>query len=151
MYRQICGEICVCIYMWLLVVCFFFFKQKTAYDMRISDWSSDVCSSDLRAPALLVQTLDFVPTETHRTGGDRLQSDQGACQRRLARPRLADHPQRLAASQIEVHVIDGTPARCGLPRQPALARVLNAQLANRQQRPAERRVGKESVSLVRSR
>src|SRR3546814_7494480 len=27
--------------------CFFFFKQKTAYEMRISDWSSDVCSSDL--------------------------------------------------------------------------------------------------------
>src|SRR3546814_2586862 len=27
---------------------FFFFKQKTAYDWRISDWSSDVCSSDLR-------------------------------------------------------------------------------------------------------
>src|SRR3546814_8728557 len=26
----------------------FFFKQKTAYEMRISDWSSDVCSSDLR-------------------------------------------------------------------------------------------------------
>src|SRR3546814_2233357 len=29
---------------------FFFFKQKTAYEMRISDWSSDVCSSDLRTP-----------------------------------------------------------------------------------------------------
>src|SRR3546814_1875971 len=29
------------------VYCFFFFKQKTAYEMRISDWSSDVCSSDL--------------------------------------------------------------------------------------------------------
>src|SRR3546814_3723164 len=29
-------------------VFFFFFKQKTAYEMRISDWSSDVCSSDLR-------------------------------------------------------------------------------------------------------
>src|SRR3546814_5458884 len=27
---------------------FFFFKQKTAYEMRISDWSSDVCSSDLK-------------------------------------------------------------------------------------------------------
>src|SRR3546814_9507997 len=27
--------------------CFFFFKQKTAYEVRISDWSSDVCSSDL--------------------------------------------------------------------------------------------------------
>src|SRR3546814_8519356 len=30
---------------------FFFFKQKTAYEMRISDWSSDVCSSDLDALA----------------------------------------------------------------------------------------------------
>src|SRR3546814_21160168 len=29
---------------------FFFFKQKTAYEMRISDWSSDVCSSDLMTP-----------------------------------------------------------------------------------------------------
>src|SRR3546814_7459428 len=29
---------------------FFFFKQKTAYEMRISDWSSDVCSSDLYQP-----------------------------------------------------------------------------------------------------
>src|SRR3546814_1434676 len=29
---------------------FFLFKQKTAYDMRISDWSSDVCSSDLTPP-----------------------------------------------------------------------------------------------------
>src|SRR3546814_3382256 len=30
-----------------VMFCFFFFKQKTAYEMRISDWSSDVCSSDL--------------------------------------------------------------------------------------------------------
>src|SRR3546814_3709255 len=30
-----------------MFVVFFFFKQKTAYEMRISDWSSDVCSSDL--------------------------------------------------------------------------------------------------------
>src|SRR3546814_2946263 len=36
--------------LYVLYVCkyFFFFKQKTAYEMRISDWSSDVCSSDLR-------------------------------------------------------------------------------------------------------
>src|SRR3546814_3078043 len=33
------------------VYCVFFFKQKTAYEMRISDWSSDVCSSDLHALA----------------------------------------------------------------------------------------------------
>src|SRR3546814_3054013 len=34
----------------LFLVLFFFFKQKTAYEMRISDWSSDVCSSDLPPP-----------------------------------------------------------------------------------------------------
>src|SRR3546814_4678626 len=33
--------------LWSFVDVFFFFKQKTAYEMRISDWSSDVCSSDL--------------------------------------------------------------------------------------------------------
>src|SRR3546814_13738492 len=33
--------------------CVFFFKQKTAYEMRISDWSSDVCSSDLTQPVLV--------------------------------------------------------------------------------------------------
>src|SRR3546814_13652604 len=32
---------------WCMLVSFFFFKQKTAYEMRISDWSSDMCSSDL--------------------------------------------------------------------------------------------------------
>src|SRR3546814_998439 len=35
----------------LLLFVFFFFKQKTAYEMRISDWSSDVCSSDLQQVA----------------------------------------------------------------------------------------------------
>src|SRR3546814_6412012 len=33
----------------MFVYYFFFFKQKTAYELRISDWSSDVCSSDLKA------------------------------------------------------------------------------------------------------
>src|SRR3546814_4198930 len=37
------------IYLLMLPAFFFFFKQKTAYEMRISDWSSDVCSSDLVA------------------------------------------------------------------------------------------------------
>src|SRR3546814_1872201 len=37
--------------MFLISCFFFFFKQKTAYEMRISDWSSDVCSSDLFALA----------------------------------------------------------------------------------------------------
>src|SRR3546814_10113986 len=39
-----------------LFVCVFF-KQKTAYEMRISDWSSDVCSSDLRQMDRLSRTL----------------------------------------------------------------------------------------------
>src|SRR3546814_607824 len=33
--------------LYMIFMLFFFFKQKTAYEMRISDWSSDVCSSDL--------------------------------------------------------------------------------------------------------
>src|SRR3546814_2687264 len=37
---------------------FFFFKQKTAYEMRISDWSSDVCSSDLQPRPDIVVTAD---------------------------------------------------------------------------------------------
>src|SRR3546814_4564021 len=36
---------------------FFFFKQKTAYELRISDWSSDVCSSDLVITSLLSEWL----------------------------------------------------------------------------------------------
>src|SRR3546814_10574404 len=40
---------CCCILSFFFSI-FFFFKQKTAYEMRISDWSSDVCSSDLNAP-----------------------------------------------------------------------------------------------------
>src|SRR3546814_8218566 len=39
----------------VIIIFFFFFKQKTAYEMRISDWSSDVCSSDLVADPLADQ------------------------------------------------------------------------------------------------
>src|SRR3546814_18750954 len=39
---------------------FFFFKQKTAYEMRISDWSSDVCSSDLPAYDTIRPQADFI-------------------------------------------------------------------------------------------
>src|SRR3546814_7820504 len=44
MYFVILVIVRLCVY---YAVIFFFFKQKTAYEMRISDWSSDVCSSDL--------------------------------------------------------------------------------------------------------
>src|SRR3546814_6658439 len=45
----------------------FFFKQKTAYEMRISDWSSDVCSSDLLlglSPAAMVDALGNAGTQS---------------------------------------------------------------------------------------
>src|SRR3546814_14416174 len=41
------------------MLCVFFFKQKTAYEMRISDWSSDVCSSDLCKAQLLGNVADI--------------------------------------------------------------------------------------------
>src|SRR3546814_9961259 len=44
---------------------FFFFKQKTAYEMRISDWSSDVCSSDLIVSA----AMDITGSSSVITGG----------------------------------------------------------------------------------
>src|SRR3546814_17762203 len=43
---------------------FFFFKQKTAYEMRISDWSSDVCSSDLPTSALSENGLETMFLDT---------------------------------------------------------------------------------------
>src|SRR3546814_3191681 len=46
--------------MYICCVCFFFFKQKTAYELRISDWSSDVCSSDLRGVKVLSLDLDEI-------------------------------------------------------------------------------------------
>src|SRR3546814_4693622 len=57
------------------VLCFFFFKQKTAYEMRISDWSSDVCSSDLimeverRIAAILPRYPYLVAEEDGRVVG----------------------------------------------------------------------------------
>src|SRR3546814_10857928 len=62
---------------------FFFFKQKTAYEMRISDWSSDVCSSDLSSAVIPEEAFlniklgtggnsetTFQPGLTHYGGGD---------------------------------------------------------------------------------
>src|SRR3546814_1769505 len=59
---------------YFIFMLFFFFKQKTAYEMRISDWSSDVCSSDLpgtaRKPAFLksasLQPSNFDGTLSHQ-------------------------------------------------------------------------------------
>src|SRR3546814_6896308 len=52
------------------IVCFFlflfFFKQKSAYEMRSSDWSSDVCSSDLADPPAVIESFERKPSFTGR-------------------------------------------------------------------------------------
>src|SRR3546814_8105959 len=50
----------------LISLFFFFFKQKTAYEMRISDWSSDVCSSDL-VISLVLQVDELLVFGLRRT------------------------------------------------------------------------------------
>src|SRR3546814_7045298 len=61
----------------VLIISCFFFKQKTAYEMRISDWSSDVCSSDLPVfqdpysslnPRKNVSQIVSAPLEVHAIG-----------------------------------------------------------------------------------
>src|SRR3546814_17598171 len=56
-----------------LVVGFFFFKQKTAYEMRISDWSSDVCSSDLSDVHVASRHPGAPDATAHKVLGDQRQ------------------------------------------------------------------------------
>src|SRR3546814_6262398 len=102
---------------------FFFFKQKTAYEMRISDWSSDVCSSDLlRRPAL---QKPLPPASFHRPA----ESFPG-------RPSSFDAREPVIARPIVIlNHIEPTPR----PEETLL------------DRSEERRVGKECVSKCRSR
>src|SRR3546814_3602153 len=67
---------------------FFFFKQKTAYEMRISDWSSDVCSSDLDdrdRPCLSL--LVFAAGTRRGARGGEARGTADPVRRPLARPR----------------------------------------------------------------
>src|SRR3546814_2247078 len=49
----------------MCTLCFFVFKQKTAYELRISDWSSDVCSSDLRSSFSALQKRTVLRQAQH--------------------------------------------------------------------------------------
>src|SRR3546814_9542216 len=100
----------------------FFFKQKTAYEMRISDWSSDVCSSDLFLIA------------RRPTGLDGPDSRQGKG--------LAVVPHRQGARCRELLGIEAE------NRAEHAERWRRLQQAGRSE---ERRVGKECVSTCRSR
>src|SRR3546814_18091654 len=63
---------------------FFFFKQKTAYEMRISDWSSDVCSSDLRQPANRIAARVGRGVGVEEIGGDAPQPARAGDRRDVA-------------------------------------------------------------------
>src|SRR3546814_14313055 len=127
--------------------CFFFFKQKTAYEMRISDWSSDVCSSDLEQ--------DDITQFLHRGEvGERAADHAGADQRDL----LASHkspPEQSAGTpsparnraRLRRFVAAGQPLK-RVGQGLLLHIILNI---NNSCRSEERRVGKECFSTFRSR
>src|SRR3546814_6299969 len=80
--------VCACV--------FFFFKQKTAYEMRISDWSSDVCSSDLRGFVLLQGSApDQSPAVSGRAGRARQAEQHGTEGLRRIAPRSEEHTSEL--------------------------------------------------------
>src|SRR3546814_19144716 len=118
-----------------LFVIFFFFKQKTAYEMRISDWSSDVCSSDL--PCCIQILLARQQGQLRRAGLHRRgMVDQALLSLVSHRLQLSDFLCIGAAGAV--HLFDrifglGNLSLKGFDRS------------------EERRVGKECVSTCRSR
>src|SRR3546814_4038489 len=85
---------------------FFFFNQKTAYEMRISDWSSDVCSSDLEGFGRVEQLLQGIDAQHARPREDSIVDSIGAGQGpgvgsrgtgALRMPAALDDDDRLAA------------------------------------------------------
>src|SRR3546814_7884521 len=69
---------CYCDHVYIFV-----FKQKTAYEMRISDWSSDVCSSDLPGQHQFRERLSVDPWKRATADGDLILNDCAACFRRV--------------------------------------------------------------------
>src|SRR3546814_12131666 len=123
---------------------FFFFKQKTAYEMRISDWSSDVCSSDLDpapgvaklCPAFGRKQLDHRPFKhMHRPA-------QFSGKGRV----FVAHRAKLAAHQRQFSGLGHFPVR---HEQLNLRAVISPD--RKVSRSEERRVGTEWVSTCRSR
>src|SRR3546814_2843388 len=79
---------------------FFFFKQKTAYEMRISDWSSDVCSSDLVVHHPGDDLAVALDGDRDREIGDAVQEVGRAVERIDDPARAGLRAGRLAALQI---------------------------------------------------
>src|SRR3546814_1791312 len=104
--------------MLLLYLYIFFFKQKTAYEMRISDWSSDVCSSDLTAvqPAGHSPSARAVPRRRpaqRRTGTAVRRGEGGAARRGHLSPPGAIERRQICAHREEQGVYIGAVAEIG--------------------------------------
>src|SRR3546814_1944799 len=125
----------------LLLLLFFFFKQKTAYEMRISDWSSDVCSSDLVG-------ADAAATALAWRGDDRLDAridrDSALVARAIGDERRRSTPLRIRHDSDHDHIVSG-------PVPPVRDRCAAADHSRALFRSEERRVGKECVSTCSSR
>src|SRR3546814_9328710 len=94
----------------VLFMMFFFFKQKTAYEMRISDWSSDVCSSDLEGefgvyPEACERTHGHDHTLGHTCGPGRINLDE----RRIS----ADSSGRMVGAAGRDQVMEAKVPRLG--------------------------------------
>src|SRR3546814_5306039 len=77
---------------------FYFIKQKTAYDMRISDWSSDVCSSDLLI-------LRYCEAQTHELAAiDRIMVDARSCRHAGFEQQFAAEGQAVGAEIADVAI-----------------------------------------------
>src|SRR3546814_8692467 len=122
---------------------FFFFKQKTAYEMRISDWSSDVCSSDL-APA---QALTREQVLRAYTAGSAYAEFAEDTKGRLAPGYVAD------LAVLSQDVLDETVPVDALPATTSLLTIIGGEVAWHDPafRSEERSGGKEVVSRCRSR
>src|SRR3546814_12842624 len=125
---------------------FFFFKQKTAYDLRISDWSSDVCSSDLEA--VLAHGCSLLVKGGHAEGEtviDRLlETGEGEVARWEA-PRIDTKHSHGTGCTLASAIACGLAQ--GMPLDPAIA---PARDFVRPSRAAERRLGKEWVRTCMS-
>src|SRR3546814_19608121 len=129
--------------MLFLFIVVFFFKQKTAYEMRISDWSSDVCSSDLHwayaAGARRLSCLICIFSSEDDIRAAVSSSEKGA---RYAR-------RVMAIEEKHDHTI--LPLRSRGTGKPPEKRWIQAIVKDLVPRSEERRVGKECVSTLRSR
>src|SRR3546814_12950510 len=96
----------------LILLCIFFFKQKTAYEMRISDWSSDVCSSDLAVGVeqLAVRQAARVRNVARREAGARIALFAGEACRRARIDHLLG-----AAADVREHLFLGAHRLCVAP------------------------------------